>query len=259
MKNMKPMRLRINTDIVTEFLPPRRGKGECAIILCDGMPSVPSKRSVLEYWSRKGFWVFHPRYRGTWESSGTFLDHDPTEDILEVVRTIRNGTILSTRPHIPDSVPTPQIQKIIVIGASFGGAVALLASLHFEVDKVIAISPVVDWSAELQNNVEPLSDLKAYLRNGFGEAYRFHDSDFERLGRETQFFNPVAHIGEYTPKKLFIMHAKDDMIVSSDAVKNFIDTVGCFHHIKKRGGHLSSSISTAFFAGQSLRRFIFDY
>ncbi len=252
---MKPMRLRINTDIITEFLPPRRGKGDKALIFCDGMPSVPSKRYVLDYWSRRGYWVFHPRYKGTWESGGHFLDHDPTLDIIEVAHTIRNGSLISTRKNF-DHVPIPKITHISVIGASFGGAVALLSSLYPEVDRVVAISPVIDWSSELNNPIESLPDLKNYIRNGFGEAYRFSDHHFDRLGREVGFFNPIAHIHAYDPNKVFILHAKDDMIVSYDKIAEFINTVKCPYELRRRGGHLSSAATIAFFGGRNLRRFV---
>ncbi|HRH23241.1 MAG TPA: CocE/NonD family hydrolase [Candidatus Magasanikbacteria bacterium] len=255
---MKPMRLRINTDIVTEFLPPRRGGSDHAIVVCDGLPSVPSKRHVLEYWSKRGFWVFHPRYKGTWESSGVFLDHDPTDDILEVVRTIKNGILIPTRKKATGLPGHLKITHVTIIGASFGGAAALLASLHPEVDKVIAISPVIDWREELYRPREPLSDLREYIHNVFGEAYRFSDSDFNQLGVDVQFFNPIARITEYNPKKICIMHAKDDMIVSYDAVERFLTSVACKRRLVKTGGHFSARVTTGFFVGRMLRRFIFE-
>ena len=250
---MFPIRTRIHDEIITEFLPPLGEDCKTAIILCDGLPSVPSKRRVLEYWSKKGFWVFHPRYRGTWESGGVFLDHDPTEDILEVVQAVRTDTFQNA---YDGAEITPHIQKVVVMGASFGGAVALLSSLDSKVDKVVAISPVVDWSAERTNTTESLSDLKMHIRNGFGEAYRFSDCEYDRLGVDTQFFNPISRLGEYDSKKLFILHAKDDMIVSLSAVERFIADTHCLHSIKKHGGHLSASYSTRFFIGQAIRRFM---
>ncbi len=255
---MKPMRLRINTDIVTEFLPPRSLSSDHAIVVCDGLPSVPSKRHVLGYWSKRGFWVFHPRYKGTWESSGRFLDHDPTNDILEVARTIKNGILIPTRKKTSSLPDHLKITHVTIIGASFGGAVALLASLHPEVDKVIAVSPVIDWKEEIYRPQEPLSNLREYIRNVFGEAYRFSDSDFNQLGVDDQFFNPITHVGEYNPEKIFIMHAKDDMIVSYDAVEKFLSNVPCKHRLVRTGGHFSARATTTFFVGRALRRFILE-
>lgn len=250
---MYTLRTRIETDIICEFLPPRNGKGERAIIVCDGLPSVPSKRRVLEYWSHKGFWVFHPRYRGTWESGGRFLDHDPTEDILDVVRAVKTETLVSA---YDGAVYTPKVQHVTVLGASFGGTVALLSSLHSEVDHAIALSPVVDWVQELGNTVEPLEWMKSFLGQGFGEAYRFRDSDFDRLGHDAGFFNPSAHVDNFDPKKLFIIYAKDDMIVSVPALEAFVEQLACHSTARRRGGHFSASLSTSFFISRSIRRFI---
>ena len=68
---MQMFRARFKRDIVTEFLPPARsGKIQKAIVLCDGMPSIPRKQPLAEFLSEKGYWVFYPRYRGAWESGG---------------------------------------------------------------------------------------------------------------------------------------------------------------------------------------------
>src|SRR5580693_9868132 len=79
-------RTRFARDRVTEFLPTAgRGQRHRAIILCDGMPSMPRKQPLAEFLSRKGYWVFYPRYRGAWESGGEFLKRSPHLDILDVI------------------------------------------------------------------------------------------------------------------------------------------------------------------------------
>src|SRR5664279_2824021 len=79
-------RTRFKHDIVAEFLPPARvGRTQRAIILCDGMPSIPRKQPLAEFLSSKGYWVFYPRYRGAWESGGEFLERSPHLDILDVI------------------------------------------------------------------------------------------------------------------------------------------------------------------------------
>src|SRR6204780_4152717 len=109
-------RTRFQRDIVTEFLPPARaGKMQRVIIVCDGMPSMPRKQPLAEFLCGKGYWVFYPRYRGAWERDGEFMERSPHLDILAV------------------------------IGGSFGGGGANLASLDPRVKKVIANCPVVDW------------------------------------------------------------------------------------------------------------------
>jgi len=249
---MYPIRTQIQ-DMVVEFLPPATRDRGALIVYADGMPSVPSKSRVLRYWSKRGYWVAHPRYRGTWESGGSFLSHDPTDDIIDTIHAFCNDTLISA---YDGTEYAPCITRSIVIGSSFGGAVALLASLHDTVDRVVALSPVIDWSREIDSPIEPLAHMCTFLRRGFGEAYRFLDTDWEKLGHDVQFFNPIHHISSYDPHKLFIMHAKDDMIVSYEAVCAFLESVSCRHRILRRGGHLSSTVSIKPVLGMQIRRFI---
>src|SRR5436305_3830484 len=135
-------RARFNDEIVAEFLPPtRERKTQKLIILCDGMPSIPRKQSLSEFLAAKGFWVIYPRYRGAWESSGEFLERSPHEDILDIIDDLPRGMeeiAFGRRFRLsPD--------KIFIIGGSFGGAAAILASLDPRVSRAIANCPVVDW------------------------------------------------------------------------------------------------------------------
>src|SRR5690242_9080309 len=136
-------RTRFKKEIVAEFLPPARAsKRQRAIILCDGMPSTPRKQPLMTFLSERGFWVFYPRYRGAWESDGQFLEKSPHEGILDVIGELPKGvreSAFGCRFRLsPD--------KVFVIGGSFGGPAAILASLDSRVTKVIASCPVVDWS-----------------------------------------------------------------------------------------------------------------
>ena len=92
MNSAAMFRTRFRNDIVAEFLPPtRQGKRHKVIILCDGMPSIPSKEPLVEFLSKKGYWVFYPRWRGAWESGGQFLQKSPEQDILDVISELPNG------------------------------------------------------------------------------------------------------------------------------------------------------------------------
>src|SRR3984885_9190215 len=133
-------RTRFKKEIVAEVVAPvRAGRKARVIILCDGMPSIPRKQPLMEFLAGKGFWVVYPRYRGAWESDGQFLEKSPHEDILDILDELPKGIeelAFGRRfPLSPD--------QIFVIGGSFGGAAALLASLDSRVNKVIANCPVV--------------------------------------------------------------------------------------------------------------------
>jgi pimeloyl-ACP methyl ester carboxylesterase len=227
---MHILRTRFKQDIVAEFLPPaRRGSRKVAIVL-DGMPSVPSKRALLEFLSKKGYWAFHSRYRGSWESRGKLFARSPHEDVIDVIdgittgfRDLWSGTRYKLLP-----------KRLVLIGSSFGGCAAILASRDPRVTSVVAFSPVVDWRAK--SKTEPMGKLARFIKEGFGEGYRVAKDGWKKLSRGT-FYNPAAAAEEIDGKKLFIVHAKDDDIVSWRSVQRFAKKTGAKLKLLRRGGH----------------------
>lgn len=232
------LRTRFKGEIVAEFLPPAKAhKRQRVIILCDGMPSSPRKQPLCEFLSQNGYWVFYPRYRGTWESDGVFLERSPHEDIWDVidelpkgVREVTFGKKFSVNPD-----------EIFVIGGSFGGAAAVLASLHPRVKKVVANCPVVDWSILSHSEKKETSNKSyvAYVREAFGNGYRITEKNWNKL-RNGTFYNPAHHLDEIIPGKVMMFHAKDDLYVPWRSVERFAKKTGIKLNLFARGGHLST-------------------
>ncbi len=234
-------RTRIKKEIVAEFLPPvRLGKKQKAIILCDGMPSVPTKQPLAEFLAGRGYWVFYPRWRGAWESGGEFLEKSPAEDIADVVTAIRKGRI--TEIAFRQKFDLSLVEDIYVIGGSFGGAAAILASLDRRVKKVIANCPVVDWSILLHEPEKETSNKSypAYIREAFGNGYRLSDRNWNKL-RRGRFYNPAQRAGELTGGNIMMFHAKDDPYIPWRMVERFARRGGIRLKLLARGGHLSTN------------------
>jgi esterase/lipase len=231
-------RARFKREIVAEFLPPaRRGKKQKAIVLCDGMPSIPRKQSLAEFLSRQGYWVFYPRYRGTWESDGEFLQKSPHLDILDVIEEIPKGV----REVTFGEKFTPRPEEVLVIGGSFGGAASILASLDPRVKKCVANCPVVDWKVLGNSERAETSNPKysAYIREAFGRAYRLSDRNWLKL-RRGDFYNPAHHIKEIDPSKVMMFHAWDDPYIPYKTVARFAEQTGIRLKSLRRGGHIST-------------------
>lgn len=234
------LRTRFKKEIVAEFLPPsRERKKQEVIILCDGMPSIPRKQPLSEFLSRKGYWVFYPRYRGAWESDGNFMERSPHEDILAVidelpkgVRDVAFGKKFFVSPG-----------RIFVIGGSFGGATAILSSLDSRVSRVIANCPVVDWQilAGSERAETSRKNYAEYIREAFGRGYRLSDKNWKKL-RSGKFFNPAHHADEIDPSKIMMFHAKDDPFVPWRSVERFARRTGVRLNLLSRGGHLSTEM-----------------
>jgi alpha-beta hydrolase superfamily lysophospholipase len=172
-------RTRFKRDIVTEFLPPARsGALQRAIILCDGMPSIPRKQPLAGFLSNHGFWVFIPATVGLGRVAGSFW-RSPHLDILDVVGRLAadfRGLAFGRRFRLA-------AYAVFVIGGSFGGAAALLASLDPRVKKVIANCAVVDWAILPREEKKETSnaDYAAHIRAAFGNGYRLSGRNWKKL------------------------------------------------------------------------------
>jgi len=244
---MKPMRARFAKDIVAEFLPPTKPSNK-VLILCSGLPSVPVKDSHLEYWSKKGYFVIFPRYRGTWESGGTFLDHSPHEDILDIIEELPKG-VKDVWNGESYSIKDPEIY---ILGASFGGTAAILCSQDDRVKKVVAVAPVVDWTDD--SGEEPMDWMKDMLKEAFGEAHRFDENDWDRLA-QGGFYQPKAVIDQLDKDKIFIIMAEDDTIVRPWTIHSFVDELGCRAKFYQTLGHGSLSWAKGWKLSRQIRSF----
>lgn len=230
-------RTRFAKQIVCEFLPPTHPrKLQRVIILCDGMPGIPRKKPLVEFLSRKGYWVFYPRYRGSWESDGEFLARSPHEDVLDVIEGLHKPLTELAFGKKFDL----KADEIFVIGGSFGGAVALLCSLDPRVKRVMANCPVVDWSILRESEKKETNKPYAtYIREAFGNAYRTKARNWNKL-YDGKFFNPSYRVREIDPSKVLMFHAKDDPHVPSSSVEKFAKQTGVKLTLLKRGGHLKT-------------------
>lgn len=225
-------------EIVAEFTPPARtGRKQRVILLCDGMPGLPRKQPLMEFLAGKGYWVFYPRYRGAWESGGNFLERSPHLDILEVIDALPRGfRELAFGRRFKVSA-----DEIFVIGGSFGGPAAILASLDKRVKKVIANCPVVDWAILPESEKAETSNRSyaAYIREAFGNGYRLSDRNWRKL-RGGKFYNPAYHVKEIDPAKIMMFHAKDDPNVPYRSVSDFARRTGIKLNTLERGGHVKT-------------------
>jgi len=231
-------RTRFGKDIVAEFQPPlRAGKKQKVILLCDGMPSIPRKTGSGRISFPQGLlgdspalpWHVGKRRQVSREISASGYSRCDRR-AAEGIRDVAFGQRFTVAPD-----------EIFVIGGSFGGAAAILASLDPRVKKVIANCPVVDWSILPKSEKAETSNpnYAAYIREAFGNAYKLSDRNWKKLS-SGRFYNPTHHIEELTASKILMFHAKDDPYVPYASVKRFARRTGAKLKSFQRGGHLST-------------------
>lgn len=230
--SLYPIRMRFARDIVAEILLPEKQTGKVAIF-CTGVPSLPPSKERLEFFADRGYVSVAIRYRGTWESDGFFLEKSPAQDVRDVILE------LEKKKRIIDCFSGEKtlirVSAIHLFGSSFGGPAVLMNTDLPIVTKVIAVSPVIDFSVEGEG--EPFHEFVSFSREGFGGAYRLkHAKDWRKL-IETDFYNPVAHTKDIDGRKVLMIHAKDDTNVPCGPVVPFAEKTGATYYLKPHGGH----------------------
>lgn len=250
-RNIYPIRTRFTKDIIAEVMLPEKQQGKVAI-LAIGLPSSPHKKDILLFLASQGYIVIMPRYRGTWESQGYFLEYSPAQDIHDIIHD------LVTQKSIVDlftgETKRIRVSTIHLFGSSFGGPAVLMNSHLPIVKKVIALSPVIDWAVE--GEAEPFDFLVRFTREAFGDAFRLKSpTDWQKL-ISSDFYNPIAHAKTIQGKKVFILHAKDDMVVPCDPLVPFAEKINATYYLKPKGGHFSLGFLTHQFFWKKIQTFL---
>lgn len=228
-----PIRTRFAKEIVAEVLLPEKQTGKVAI-LCTGAPSMPYSKKRLQFFTERGYVVISPRYRGTWESDGWFLEKSPAQDITDIIEELEKSE--SIIDLFNQKRVALKVSAIHLFGASFGGPAVLLNTRHTIVKKVVALAPVLDWQMKGEN-VESFEFFTRFTREAFGNAYRVkHPKDWMKL-IETDFYNPADHSRSINGAKVFILHAKDDVVVPCQPVTSFSEKTKSRYYLKPKGGH----------------------
>lgn len=227
--------------IIGEFLFP--ANTDKAIILLDGLPSTPYKKELIFSLGSLGYAVFYPRYKGTWESKGKLFAKSPMVEIVELLDWIKNTKEFTELYGFTKIKNT--IKSISVIGASFGGSLALECVLSPNVDNIIAMSPPINYKTFGRTTGEQdLSNLIKFLKRSYGQAYQFSDNGVNKF-LSGELINPSSINREkYKERHILIVQTMDDPVTKYNPVEAFAKQNGIELYLLKEGGHLSlTSIS----------------
>lgn len=116
----------------------------------------------------------------------------------------------------------------------------LLAARDPRVRRVVALSPVVDWTQD--SKVEPIPKLARFTKEAFGMGYRTNRQAWNKIvgGR---FYNPAYEKDSIPGNIVLIFHAQDDVFAPYPPTELFATEIGAKLITLKEGGHLSLSDS----------------
>ncbi len=210
-----------------------------AIILCDGLPTAPRQKETLEFLASQGYLVIYPRYKGTWESGGIFLQEDPSKDIIEIAEFVKKGIF---KELFNDLIFSFKINKIFIIGTSFGGSIALSTAGSPIVDTIVACSPVVSFKNFNKNNDEQdLKKIGEFIQKAFRNAYRMNIGGWGQL-LSGEIIDPAKYLGKNRKvKKICIFQSEKDPTVNYKYVQDFANELNLSFNLLKGDTHFSLS------------------
>lgn len=232
-------------DMFFEFLVHGREEGweRDSIVLLPGFPSSNKYDSEMRYLYSRGFNVFFPRYKGTYQSKGSgkggFLGENIVQDLKKFLEEMKKGKAKSLWDNrvVEFSVGG----KIILFGGSFSGAVACgLGAVDKDVRKIVLFSPV--WDFKKHNELggeQDLEKLIPFVKRAYKNLYRI---GFESLSKKMMEFrecSPEFYLNRLAGNEtgVLVMHDPEDTTVSIKHTFEVIKKHPWIKLIKHSRGH----------------------
>jgi len=215
------------------------------LIMCHGCPSHPFDHNpaLLQQYLETGMILVYPSYLGTWASDGGCTLANAVDSVLGTIDLISDGSGAELRHGTRVSW---KAKEIVTVGASFGGAVSLIACAKSDrVLRSIAISPVTDFRTHNRNGLKEEDLLLTWnaLDSSFRRLWRLNRAAYDCLIEGTLDLNVVDYIERLRSKTILLIHSKGDTAVSVERSRSLhreldSDYESCQLLITEHGEHL---------------------
>jgi fermentation-respiration switch protein FrsA (DUF1100 family) len=216
------------------------------VILCPGFTShrIGPKYfyvSIARYLASNGISALSFDFSGTGESDGLFSD---------ITISSLCSDLISACNFVKDRY---KASKLVALGHSFGGTIAVLTAPQIPIDGLILISPLADTAKHARGQ-------EHIVKHGINQDgyYEFgpHEMKIDFLN-EFKKCNPVSALSSGFRGKLLLLQGDKDEQIKARESKAYAVMAGktgipCTHHIVKNGDHRFSSVQSRAFIQQSI-------
>ncbi len=203
------------------YYPEERYEGSL-IIFCPGLPGSWKYEKFANYFSSNGFIFLHPKYYGSWESTGKFSISE-CKKTIEILIDLDKNKI----KDIYGKTINLKINKVYLMGHSFGGSLSLALGAERFLAGIISLSPIIDFESHNDSGNE--SDLKStfeYICLGSPGLFRgISKEDWNLLCKNKHNISPSQHIEKLSSKKILFVHGKKDLSVDYKKTINFYNNL----------------------------------
>lgn len=202
-------RIKISNTLTELYYVPSSANGT-VIVFCYGMPSHPFDRFPfgLEAYLRQGYILAYPHYEGTFGSDGICTLENAVDSVVMTAQAVLNE-------DIHDLISGEQMnigaRRVILVGGSFGGSVALLAAAKSnKINTVISVAGPTDYRGR------DFSKLEDTLKRAYKKEWNVEPLVWKALAQRTIDINPIDYADTLRQKNTYLIHGADDPIVSPE-------------------------------------------
>lgn len=207
-----------------------------AVVILPGFPARNDFNELMGAFYDKGYHVFAPRYKGSYQSTGNFLARNPVNDLIMFVKNLDKGMAKSLWDN---SKQYFKIHKKILVSNSFGGAVALgLAAKSGKFSHLILAAPVWDFKKHNENwDEQNLQQLTDFVKRAYKSCYRI---EFENINKKLEKFKetqPEYYLPKLQKFPILVFHDPNDKVVSFNHTKEMLPKLQKATYIEHYLGH----------------------
>lgn len=194
------------------------------LIMCYGCPSHPFDHNPqsLEKFLEKNFLLVFFDYAWTFWSDWICNFDNSLESVLKVIEFLKIWQSINGRNN--EKIFWKNTEKILV-WASYGWSVSLCAwAKSRDIEKIISISPVVDWRDFDKKNLE---NTYNFLKNIYNNFWICDEKILENFRAWKINLNPVDFLENFKNKEILLIQDKNDYQIDFLSVENFYEKLNC--------------------------------
>jgi len=183
-----------------------------AVIILPGFPSGNDFKDLIKFFYNRGYHVFVPRYRGTYQSTGKFLSKNPVDDVISFIKHLEQGNAKSLWDN---KKKTFSIKNKIILGIGFGGNIACGVAAKYPVlSHIILAAPIWDFAKHNKNGDEQdLKQLAEFVKRAYKNCYRYEFSDIIKKLKKFEETKPEFYMPRLSLPVL-VLHDTNDRFVA---------------------------------------------
>jgi esterase/lipase len=207
-----------------------------AVIILPGFPSNNDFSGLIHHFYSKGYHVFVPRYRGTYQSHGKFLGKNPVDDLADFIDKMDTK---KAKDLWDGKKKDFKLGKKIILADSFAGAIACgLAAKHSgRLSHLMLAAPI--WDFQNYNSDGKEKDIEAmteFVRKSYKNCYRFKFKSMKKVLSKFPELKPEF----YAPRlklPVLIIHDPNNHSVSFKNTQEMMKKLAKVTLLEHRLGH----------------------